>query len=58
MISEKSLKKFKELYKEEFGEELSDQVALDKATRLLNLYRAIYAPQLIEHEVKNPKDKD
>jgi len=51
MISEKSLKKFKELYKKEFGEELSDQVALDKATKLLNLYRAVYAPDLIEREV-------
>ncbi len=58
MISEKSLKKFKELYKKEFGEEISDQVALDKATRLLNLYRAIYAPSLIEREVKKPKEKD
>jgi len=42
MISKKSLKKFKRLYKKRFGEELSDKVALDKATRLLNLYRAVY----------------
>jgi len=58
MISEESLEKFKELYKKEFGEELSDQVALDKATRLLNLYRAVYAPDLIEPELKKQKKKD
>ncbi len=50
MISKESLEKFKELYKKRFGEELSDQVALDKATRLVNLYRAVYAPDLIERE--------
>jgi hypothetical protein len=58
MISKESLEKSKELYKKEFGEELSDRMALDKATRLLNLYRAVYAPDLIEHEVKKPKEED
>jgi len=42
MISQKSLEKFKKLYKERFKEELSDDEALRKATRLLNLYRAVY----------------
>ena len=58
MISKESLEKFKELYKKEFGEELSDQVALDKATRLLNLHRAVYAPELIKPEVKKQKKKN
>lgn len=44
MISEESLEKFKKLYKQEFNEELSDDEALRQATRLLNLYRAIYLP--------------
>lgn len=57
MISKESLEKFKRLYEKRFGEELSDQVALDKATRLLNLYRAVYAPDLIEPEVKSRKRK-
>jgi len=42
MISQKSLKKFKKLYKERFKEELSNDEALRKATRLLNLYRTVY----------------
>jgi len=58
MISRESLEKFKRLYKKRFGEELSDQVALDKATRLVNLYRAVYAPDLIKSEVKKPKKKN
>jgi len=62
MISRESLEKFKKLYKERFGEELSDKVALDKATRLVNLYRAVYAPELIEREAskkrKNRKKRD
>ena len=58
MISKESLEKFKELYKKEFGDELSDQVALDKATRLVNLYRAVYAPDLIEPEASKKEKKD
>ena len=57
MISKESLEKFKELYKKEFGEELSDQVVLDKATRLLNLYRAIYLP-IVESEINKISKKD
>ncbi len=48
MISQQSLEKFKRLYKEQFKEELSDDEVLRRATRLLNLYRAIYAPFLLE----------
>ncbi len=44
MISKESLEKFKRLYKERFKEELSDEETLRKATRLLNLYRAVYCP--------------
>jgi hypothetical protein len=57
MISKESLEKFKELYKKEFGEELSDQVALDKATRLLNLYRAVYLPVAEPGVSKKRKDR-
>lgn len=44
MISEESLKKFKQLYKKRFGEELSDQDALGKATKLVELVQIIYKP--------------
>ncbi len=50
MISKESLEKFKRLYKEQFKEELSDDEALRRATRLLNLYRAIYLPLPYQNE--------
>ena len=46
MISKKSLEQFKELYKKRFKEQLSDDEALRKATRLLNLYRTVYYSSL------------
>lgn len=44
MISEKALKEFKEIHKKEFDIDLSDQDALEKATKLLNLMKAVYGP--------------
>jgi len=44
MISEKALKEFKEIYKKEFDIDLSDQDTLEKATKLLNLMKAVYGP--------------
>jgi len=62
MISKESLEKFKKLYKERFKEELSDEETLRKATRLLNLYRAVYIPfpqggKNNENEYENQKTK-
>ena len=44
MISKEALEEFKKIYKKEFGEDISDKDALDKATNLLNLYKAVYLP--------------
>ena len=44
MVSEKALQEFKKIWKEEFGEEISDQKALDEATALLTFFDAIYRP--------------
>jgi hypothetical protein len=44
MISKEQLEKFKIIYKNQFGEELSDQEALEKATKLLNMMKVIYRP--------------
>jgi hypothetical protein len=46
MISEEALKEFKIIYKKEFDIELSDKDASEKATKLLNLVRAVYRPIL------------
>jgi len=44
MVTAQALQEFKQIYKEEFGIELTDQVALDKAERFLMLMKAIYQP--------------
>ncbi len=44
MISKEKLKEFKKIYKNRFGEHLSDQIVSEKATKLLNLVKAVYQP--------------
>lgn len=43
-MSKEAIEEFKEIYKEEFGEKISNQKALELAQNLLNLFRAIYKP--------------
>lgn len=43
-LSKKALEEFKDIYKAEYGIELSDAEAMDKGYRLLRLFRAIYKP--------------
>ena len=44
MISVKALEEYKKIYKEEFSKDISDKDALDQATNLLTLMKAIYKP--------------
>lgn len=44
MISDATLKEFKEIWKEEIGTEISDEQAMEEATQLLTLFDAIYRP--------------
>jgi rubrerythrin len=43
-ISKEHLDKFKELYKKKTGKDISDQDALESATKLINLVKAVYRP--------------
>jgi len=45
MLTSDEVKKFKEIYKKNFGEELSDQEALEKGMKLVNLMKAVYGPE-------------
>ena len=45
MISAESLKEFKRIWKKEYNEDISDQVAMEAAVRLLNLFKAVYGGQ-------------
>lgn len=44
MLSPDDIQKFKALYKQRFGEEISDAEATRLAQRGLNLYRAVFGP--------------
>lgn len=44
MLSEDALQEFKALYKEEFGEELSDDKATELAINLLTMFDHVYRP--------------
>ncbi len=44
MISQQALKEFKEIWKEEYGNDISDEFALEKAVDLLTLTDTIYHP--------------
>lgn len=63
MISDASLKEFKKLYLKRYGAELSNADALERANRLLNLYRAVYRKPLVikiksdEQKIRYTKNK-
>lgn len=52
MLTPKKIKYFQKIYKEEFGEEISDQVAFDMAKNLVDLYKLIFKPRPQNHEQK------
>jgi hypothetical protein len=62
MVSQKALDDFKKVWKEEFGEEPSDEVAIAQATNLLSLFNVIYRPikqeWLDEYLAKHPEQHD
>ena len=44
MISKEALEEYKRIYKNQFGENVSDEEALDQAINLLTLVDRIYGP--------------
>ncbi len=44
MLSQQALKEFKEIWKEEYQEEISDKFAIEKGINLLVLFDNIYYP--------------
>ena len=44
MLSTQSLQDFKDLWRQEFGEEISDDFAMEQAINLLTLMTAVYRP--------------
>lgn len=44
MLSEQSIEKYREIYRKEFGEDISLEDAAEQAQRLLNLARVVCQP--------------
>lgn len=44
LITKEALEEFKRIYKNHTGEDLSDQEALESATKLLNIIQLVYKP--------------
>ena len=57
MIAQQSLEKFKKLYEKRFKEKISDQEALKRATRILNIYRLLYGPKSYDLTETNQSNK-
>lgn len=61
MLPDEAIDEFKEIYKKEFGEKLSDEEARRKAENLIKLFDAVYRPikktWVIKHE-EGKKDQD
>lgn len=53
-LSKEVVEEFKQIYKEEFGKEFSDQEALEKGINLINLFRIIYREIPVDRKNKNP----
>jgi hypothetical protein len=57
MISKEKLEEFKKIYKKRFGENLSNHVALEKATKLLKLVEVVRQPMTQEEYNKAQKSR-
>ena len=55
MLSTKALQEFKEVWKKKYGEEISDDFALEQAVNLLTLFATVYKP--IKKEWSQEKDE-
>ena len=44
MISETALKEFQKIWQSEFGEDISNEIAMEEAVNLLTLFDAVYRP--------------
>ena len=44
LITKEALEEYKKIYKNKTGEDLSDQEALESATKLLNIIQLVYKP--------------
>lgn len=58
LITKEALEEYKKIYKKQTGEDLSDQEALESATKLLNLIQLVYKPVPENYSSLNSKSKN
>jgi aldehyde:ferredoxin oxidoreductase len=56
-FSKEWIEKYKRIYKEEFGEEITDQEAYNQGLRLVNLLRVVMKKELGEGDVNQPDNQ-
>jgi hypothetical protein len=54
-LSKEAIEEFKEIYREEFGKQISDAEAQEMGESLISLFKIIYRP--IPEEKRNQEDK-
>jgi hypothetical protein len=52
MLSDKSVQEFKEIFKKEYGQDLTDSEAREQGQRLMNFVEILYDQAVIEHRRK------
>lgn len=59
LLSDEALSKFKQLYLKEYGVDLDDERALEMATRLVTMVKAIYGtdPEMLEQVLLTVKNR-
>lgn len=57
MISQKVLEEYKAFYRKKTGKDLSDQDALEQATKLITLVKAVYRPIPKSEEAEKNVDR-
>lgn len=50
VLPKEAIEEFKKLFKKRFKEELTDEEAYRKATKLLDLYEVVYGSKIKEHK--------
>lgn len=53
MITNEQLEKYKQIYKKQHGKDISDQEAMEQATKLLRLLQLVYKPMKNYDDKKN-----
>jgi len=55
-LSKEAIKEFKDIYRKEFKEDISDGKAQELGENLISLFKVIYRP--IPNDIKASKDED